>query len=75
MDGPFSGAVTLLLDVRGSANVGPRQLIAESGGDMRRLPSSAHLASWVRSPWVNYESAHAVRLLSTQCDEGLVTVG
>jgi transposase len=54
---PFTQAVKLLIEVPGLDQRSIEVVIAETGGDMSRFPSPAHLASWAGLCPGNYESA------------------
>jgi transposase len=54
---PFAAAVDLLIEVPGIKQRSAEVVIAETGGDMSRFPSPAHLASWAGLAPGNYESA------------------
>jgi transposase len=43
---PYAGALTLLETIPGVARRTAEQVVAETGADMQRFPSAAHLASW-----------------------------
>jgi len=43
---PFEPTIALLDTIPGVDRTGAMMLIAETGGDMRRFPSDAHLCSW-----------------------------
>ena len=62
---PFSGAVMLLVDVPGISDRSAEVVIAETGGDMSRFPSPAHLASWAGVAPGNHESAGKRRRVGT----------
>src|SRR5436190_1844002 len=54
---PFTAAVELLIEVPGLNQRSAEVVLAETGGDMSRFPSPAHLASWAGLCPGNYESA------------------
>ena len=62
---PFAGAVKLLVDVPGISRISAEVVIAETGADMSRFPSPAHLASWAGVAPGNYESAGKRRRVGT----------
>ena len=62
---PFSAAVELLVEVPGIAQHSAEVVIAETGGDMGRFPSPAHLASWAGVAPGNHESAGKRRRVGT----------
>ncbi len=62
---PFSAAVELLVEVPGIAQHSAEVVIAETGGDMSRFPSTAHLASWAGVAPGNHESAGKRRRVGT----------
>ena len=43
---PFASLLTALDTIPGIDRIGAISLLAETGGDMRRFPSAAHLCSW-----------------------------
>lgn len=53
----FEWAVTLLMDKPGFDRVAARNLIADNGAEMSRIPSARHLASWSGVCLGNNESA------------------
>ena len=62
---PFAGAVELLVAVPGISRISAEVVIAETGGDMGRFPSPAHLASWAGVAPGNHESAGKRRRVGT----------
>ena len=62
---PFAGAVELLVAVPGISRISAEVVIAETGGDMSRFPSPAHLASWAGVAPGNHESAGKRRRVGT----------
>lgn len=62
---PFTGAVELLVEVPGISSGSAEVVIAETGGDMSRFPSPAHLASWAGVAPGNHESAGKRRRVGT----------
>jgi transposase len=55
--GPFEAAVGLLVEIPGWGRETAEVFLAETGADMSRFPSAAHLASWCRICPANHESA------------------
>ena len=55
--GPFRGAVTLLETIPGVGRNTAEVIVAETGADMSRFPSPAHLAAWAGVAPANNESA------------------
>jgi transposase len=55
--GPFEAAVALLDGIPGWGQRTAEIFLAETGADMSRFPTSAHLASWCRVCPGNHESA------------------
>ena len=62
---PFTAAVELLMEVPGISRLSAEVVIAETGGDMSRFPSPAHLASWAGVAPGNHESAGKRRRVGT----------
>ena len=62
---PFTAAVELLIEIPGISHVSSEIVIAETGGDMGRFPSPAHLASWAGVAPGNHESAGKRRRVGT----------
>ena len=62
---PFTAAVELLIEIPGISRVSSEIIIAETGGDMSRFPSPAHLASWAGVAPGNHESAGKRRRVGT----------
>ena len=62
---PFAAAVGLLVEVPGFSRISAEVIIAETGGDMSRFPSPAHLASWAGVAPGNHESAGKRRRVGT----------
>lgn len=62
---PFAAAVDLLVEVPGISRISSEIIIAETGADMTRFPSSAHLASWAGVAPGNHESAGKRRRVGT----------
>jgi hypothetical protein len=54
---PFSTAIDLLCTIPGIAAHTAQVIIAETGADMSRFPTAAHLASWAGLCPGNHESA------------------
>ena len=62
---PFAAAVELLVAVPGISRISAEVIIAETGADMARFPSPAHLASWAGVAPGNHESAGKRRRVGT----------
>ena len=62
---PFTVAVELLVAIPGISQHSAEVVIAETGGDMSRFPSPAHLASWAGVAPGNHESAGKRRRVGT----------
>jgi transposase len=62
---PFTAAIGLLIDIPGISRRSAEAIIAETGGDMTRFPSPAHLASWAGLCPGNHESAGKRRRVGT----------
>jgi transposase len=54
---PFEPAIALLVTIVGWQRRTAEVFLAETGADMSRFPTSAHLASWCRITPANHESA------------------
>jgi transposase len=65
VDADYQPAVRLLLDVPGIDRRSAEVIIAETGADMSRFPSPAHLASWAGLCPGNHESAGKRRRVAT----------
>jgi transposase len=63
---PFSGAVTLLVEIPGINRITADVIVAETGADMSRFPSPGHLASWAGLAPGNHESAGKRRRVGTR---------
>jgi transposase len=55
--GPFEAAVALLTEMPGWGRETAEVFLAETGADMSKFPTAAHLASWCRISPANHESA------------------
>jgi transposase len=62
----YSSAARLLRDVPGIDRAAAEVIIAETGADMSRFPSPAHLASWAGMCPGNHESAGKRRKVGTR---------
>jgi transposase len=62
---PFTAAIGLLVEIPGISRRSAEAIIAETGGDMSRFPSPAHLASWAGLCPGNHESAGKRRRVGT----------
>jgi transposase len=62
--GPFEPAIELLCTIVGWQRRTAEVFFAETGGDMSRFPTSAHLAAWARLAPGNHESAGKRRNVS-----------
>jgi transposase len=62
---PFAAATRLLVGIPGISRTSAETIIAETGGDMSRFPSPAHLASWAGLCPSNHESAGQRRRVGT----------
>ena len=62
---PFTAAIGLLVEIPGISRRSAESIIAETGGDMSRFPSPAHLASWAGLCPGNHESAGKRRRVGT----------
>lgn len=58
--------MTLLVEIPGINRISAEVIIAETGGDMSRFPSPAHLASWAGLAPGNNESAGKRRRIGTR---------
>ena len=63
---PFEPAIALLCTIAGWGPKTAQVFIAETGGDMSRFPTAAHLASWSRLAPANHESAGKRRPVRTR---------
>ncbi len=63
---PFDAAMQRLIDVPGISQISAEVSIAETGGDMSRFPTPAHLASWAGLAPGNHESAGKRRRVGTR---------
>jgi transposase len=64
--GPFRAAVELLQTIPGVGRQVAEVIVAETGADMSRFPSAAHLAAWAGVAPANYESAGKRRPAGTR---------
>jgi transposase len=64
--GPFRVAVELLQTIPGAGRQAAEVIIAETGGDMSRFPSPAHLCAWAGVAPANHESAGKRRPAGTR---------
>lgn len=62
---PFSSVFELLLPVPGLSRTAIEVIVAETGADMSRFPTAAHLASWAGVCPGNHESAGKRRRIGT----------
>jgi transposase len=62
---PFAATISMLVDIPGISRLSAETIIAETGGDMSRFPSPAHLASWAGLCPGNHESAGKRRRVGT----------
>jgi transposase len=62
---PFAAAIGLLVEIPGISRLSAEVIIAETGADMSRFPSPAHLASWAGLCPGNHESAGKRRRVGT----------
>lgn len=63
---PFEAAMNRLMDVPGIGRISAEVIIAETGADMSRFPTPAHLASWAGLAPGNHESAGKHRRVGTR---------
>ncbi|MDA8373432.1 MAG: IS110 family transposase [Actinomycetota bacterium] len=54
---PFEAAVALVSSIPGISAITAQVIIAETGGDMSRFPTPAHLCAWAGVAPASYESA------------------
>lgn len=55
--GPFEAATALLMSIPGISRLTAEVIVAETGADMSRFPTSGHLCSWAGVAPANHESA------------------
>jgi transposase len=63
---PFEAAMQRLMEIPGISRISAEVIIAETGGDMSRFPTPAHLASWAGLAPGNHESAGKRRRVGTR---------
>ena len=63
--GPFTAALILLETLPGVAKLSAQAILAETGDDMSKFPTSGHFASWARVCPGNHESAGKRKPVST----------
>ena len=63
---PYEAAITLLCTIPGVNTATAEVIVAETGADMARFPSAAHLASWAGVAPANHESAGKRRPAGTR---------
>ena len=64
--GPFRAAVTLLETIPGVGRAVAEAIVAETGADMARFPTPAHLCAWAGIAPANHESAGKRRPAGTR---------
>nr|WP_276973910.1 IS110 family transposase [Ferrimicrobium acidiphilum] len=63
---PFESAVALVASIPGISTITAQVIIAETGGDMSRFPTAAHLCAWAGVAPASYESAGKRRPAGTR---------
>ena len=63
---PLEAAVTLLCTIPGVSTLTAEVIVAETGADMTRFPTAAHLAAWAGVAPANHESAGKRRPAGTR---------
>lgn len=63
---PFEQQITLLSSITGVSLITAQVIIAETGGDMSRFPTSGHLCAWAGVAPASYESAGKKRPAGTR---------
>ncbi len=63
---PFESAVALVASIPGISAITAQVIIAETGGDMSRFPTAAHLCAWAGVAPASYESAGKRRPAGTR---------
>lgn len=63
---PFARTIELLCTIPGVGELSAQVILAETGGDMSRFPTAAHLAAWVGVAPANHESAGKRRPAGTR---------
>jgi len=64
--GPFDEAVSLLMTIPGVGRATAEAFVAETGADMSRFPTAAHLAAWAGVAPASHESAGKRRPAGTR---------
>lgn len=63
---PFDGVVQILKSIPGVSDTTAQVIVAESGADMSKFPTSGHLCAWVGVAPASYESAGKKRPAGTR---------
>jgi transposase len=63
---PFARTIELLCTIPGIGETSAQIIVAETGGDMSRFPTAAHLAAWTGVAPANHESAGKRRPAGTR---------